>query len=67
MTTAYQEAVLKHRRAGGTWPPKPAGPRWSGSGRWRPLPRWSAPIRCGECGHEAGPSSATCALCGAAL
>ena len=75
MTSPYQEAVLRHRRAGGTWPPKPAGPRWSGTARGRVLPRWSsrlrpvgAPIRCAECGEEAASIlTASCALCGASL
>ena len=56
--TTYQDAVLRHRRAGGQWPPKAALPRWSGSGsgRWHPLARWAAagyaPVRCAECGAE---------------
>ena len=69
--TPYQEAVLRHRRAGGTWPPKAALPRWSGSGRWLPLARrsgsgGSSPVRCVECGHESK-KTAVCPLCGEQL
>ena len=46
VTTPYQEAVLSYTDApGGTWPPKAALQRWSGSGRYvHPLARSELPL-----------------------
>ena len=67
--TPYQEAVkLIHRRAGGTVAAQGGAPAlvwvwlWPVATLWRD---WAAagyaPVRCAECGAEAGPVTAVCA------